>query len=255
MLNSSLPMQVSIQTFFLRLNFERTNIQPRPPQDYWTISIEPQPNCINQGSTLLVAGIINTLTDFLVVLLPIRTLWVLQLPNRQQIFVILIFGLGFISCGAGLARTYYLYEVTQTWDQVWASYPVWLSSGIELYLGVVRLAPPQVLSKTANQNQICASIPATRPFFSTYLPQIFGTMSSIASNPYNHHSQRRNPSVRSDEEELMDLEKALHLPGRNVATSPGSSTVTNIQSMGDSKISAEDKHFIKITQVVEVNKR
>jgi hypothetical protein len=53
-----------------------------------------------------------------------------------------IFGLGFISCGAGITRSYYLYKVTQTWDQVWASYPVWMSSGIELYVGVVSLLRP-----------------------------------------------------------------------------------------------------------------
>lgn len=45
----------------------------RPPQDYWKITDGPQPNCIDQSSTLLFAGIVNTLTDFLVVILPIRT--------------------------------------------------------------------------------------------------------------------------------------------------------------------------------------
>lgn len=45
----------------------------RPPQDYWKVTLEPQPNCIDQSSTLLLAGIVNTLTDFLAVLLPIRT--------------------------------------------------------------------------------------------------------------------------------------------------------------------------------------
>jgi hypothetical protein len=44
----------------------------RPTKDYWKVSLNPQPNCINQGSSLLIAGVINTLTDFLVILLPIR---------------------------------------------------------------------------------------------------------------------------------------------------------------------------------------
>lgn len=35
-----------------------------------------------------------------------------------------------------------MWEVTKTWDQTWASYPVWLTSGIELYVGVVRSPPP-----------------------------------------------------------------------------------------------------------------
>lgn len=99
----------------------------------------PQSNCINQTASLLVAGIVNTLTDFIVVLLPIHTVWSLQLPRREALAVILLFAFGFIGCGAGIARTYFMYMVTQTWDQTWASYPVWMTSAIELYLGVVSL--------------------------------------------------------------------------------------------------------------------
>jgi hypothetical protein len=109
----------------------------RPPQDYWKVSKGPQPNCINQASSLLVAGIINTLTDFAVVLLPIRTIWLLQMPTRQALVIIMLFSFGFVSCGAGILRTYYMYKVTLTWDQTWHSYPVWMTSAIELYLGVV----------------------------------------------------------------------------------------------------------------------
>lgn len=111
--------------------------QCRPPQDYWAITWDPQPNCINQGSSLLIAGIINTLTDFAVVLLPIRTVWTLQVPFQQIVVVVLLFGLGFTSCLAGVVRTYFMYEVTQVWDMTWASYPVWVSSSCELYIGVV----------------------------------------------------------------------------------------------------------------------
>ncbi len=109
----------------------------RPPQDYWAVTIDPQPNCINQSSSLLVAGIINTLTDFIVVLLPIRTVLALRLPSRDAFVVVLLFAFGFFGCAAGVARTYYMYMVTQTYDQTWASYPVWMTSAIELYIGVV----------------------------------------------------------------------------------------------------------------------
>ncbi|CZR62440.1 uncharacterized protein PAC_12337 [Phialocephala subalpina] len=106
-----------------------------PPQDYWKVTKDPQPNCINQASFLLAAGIINTLTDFLAVIMPIQTVWVLQLPTRQALIVMLLFAFGFISCGAGIARTYYMW-------------------------------------------QICASIPATKPFFTLYLPQLFNSSTS-----------------------------------------------------------------------------
>ncbi|PQE31623.1 integral membrane protein [Rutstroemia sp. NJR-2017a WRK4] len=126
--------------------------------DYWKVTIEPQPNCINQASSLLVAGVINTLTDFLVVLLPIRAVSTCRLPPRQTMAVSFLFTLGFLSCFAGIIRTYYMWRVTQEWDQVWHSYPVWVSAAVELYIGI-----------------ICTSIPATKAFFQNYFPRIFST--------------------------------------------------------------------------------
>ncbi|KAA8571975.1 hypothetical protein EYC84_001916 [Monilinia fructicola] len=142
--------------------------QCRPPQDYWKLTLDPQPNCINQSSTLLLAGIINTITDFLVVILPIRTVYSTNLPRRQQFLVSLLFVLGLLSCFAGIVRTYYMYIVTQVWDQVWASYPVWISAAVELYIGI-----------------ICTSIPATKAFFVTYIPKLFN--SQLSRTNFDHH--------------------------------------------------------------------
>ncbi|KAA8571976.1 hypothetical protein EYC84_001916 [Monilinia fructicola] len=141
---------------------------PIPPQDYWKLTLDPQPNCINQSSTLLLAGIINTITDFLVVILPIRTVYSTNLPRRQQFLVSLLFVLGLLSCFAGIVRTYYMYIVTQVWDQVWASYPVWISAAVELYIGI-----------------ICTSIPATKAFFVTYIPKLFN--SQLSRTNFDHH--------------------------------------------------------------------
>ncbi len=71
------------------------------------------------------------------VLLPIRTVWTLQLPTRQVVMVILLFSLGFMSCIAGIIRTYFMYKVTTSYDQTWNSYPVWITSAVELYIGMV----------------------------------------------------------------------------------------------------------------------
>jgi hypothetical protein len=111
--------------------------QIRPPQDYWKITLTPEASCIDQTWSLLVAGVINALTDMIAVLLPIRTVWTLQLPARQLIIVILLFSLGFMSCIAGIIRTYYMYKVTTSYDQTWDSYPVWITSATELYIGMV----------------------------------------------------------------------------------------------------------------------
>jgi len=61
-----------------RLNFDLvlkliSSSQSRPPQDYWKITMTPDSNCIDQTWSLLVAGVVNALTDLIAVLLPIRT--------------------------------------------------------------------------------------------------------------------------------------------------------------------------------------
>ncbi|KAL3428367.1 integral membrane protein [Phlyctema vagabunda] len=206
--------------------------QCRPPQDYWKITVDPQPNCINQGSSLLAAGIINTLTDFICVILPIRTVWHLQLQARQMFIVITLFALGFASCIAGCVRTYYMYKVLKTWDTTWASFPVWVSAAVELYIGI-----------------ICASIPATKPFFTTYLPAVFGSMTSVSLTytPYatgQSRCQSTNKRVATDEEEMLDFEKSLRMG----SASEYSGTHTSGVSVGVSEI---DDAGIHITHTVD----
>ncbi|KAF4619062.1 hypothetical protein G7Y89_g14786 [Cudoniella acicularis] len=179
----------------------------KPPQDYWKITQDPQPNCVNQISSLLVAGIVNTLTDLIVVLLPIRLFWSLQIPTKEVLPLVLLFAFGFASCCAGIVRTYFTYQVFMTWDSVWASYPLWLSAACELYIGI-----------------ICASIPATKPFFSSYLPQLFGSTPSTFANTEESFSRsyqlsksgQRTIIVKNErldsaggDEELLEFDKRM----------------------------------------------
>lgn len=108
----------------------------RPISAAWTLSFKPQ-NCINIQAHLLAAGILNTLSDFLVVLLPIPIVLRLQLPPRQMIVVVMLFGAGFIAVAAGGARTWYTYQVSASYDATWYGYRASLSSSIELYVGIV----------------------------------------------------------------------------------------------------------------------
>jgi hypothetical protein len=107
-----------------------------PVSAYWTLSFEPQ-QCINETAHLLAGGIINTSTDFCVVLIPIPVVMRLRLPLRQRIYCALLFGAGFIICIAGSFRIAYTYELNTTYDKTWLAYPTWISGTIELYLGIV----------------------------------------------------------------------------------------------------------------------
>ncbi|KAL7626169.1 hypothetical protein AAE478_002939 [Parahypoxylon ruwenzoriense] len=133
------------------------SLQLGPLSEYWELSIKPQ-NCIDQSAHLIAASIINTVTDFLVVLLPIKIAIGLDLPAKQSCIIICLFGIGILASSVGIARTYFTWILTTNFDINWNAWTVWLSSAIELNLGI-----------------ICASIPATKPFFASYLPGIIGS--------------------------------------------------------------------------------
>jgi hypothetical protein len=68
-------------------------------------------------------------------------------------------------------------------------------------------------------------------------------MSLVPSSAYNRQSkqQTKHESVRSDEEEWMDLEKVLTISPPKAA--PTSSTMTSTESRGDSNVSDGKSQF------------
>src|SRR5258708_500681 len=93
---------------------------------------------MNEAAHILAAGIINTVTDFLVVLIPIPVVLKLRLPFRQRLLCAMLFGAGFIVCIAGGVRILYSYQLNSSFDKTWLFHPTWICGTIELYLGIVR---------------------------------------------------------------------------------------------------------------------
>lgn len=124
--------------------------QCKNPSLYWTLSFAPQPQCISETKMLLAAGIVNTVTDAVVVILPIPTVWSVKIPVQQQIVLVLLFAAGFFITLVGAVRTYYMYKVNSTYDKTWLAFPVWLTSSVELYVGIVSLLPFLTIDDPAN---------------------------------------------------------------------------------------------------------
>lgn len=114
--------------------------QCRPLSLYWT-PFARQQNCINEPVHLLAAGIINTVTDFLIVLLPIRTVLNLDLPRRQLLVVQGLLAGGILATIAGAVRTKYAWDVVTApdFDITWRLHLTISLSAVELYLGIVSL--------------------------------------------------------------------------------------------------------------------
>ena len=118
---------------------------------YWTVEPAGPSACISESRNLMAASIINTVTDFLVVLLPIPAILKLQLPLGSRCQLIFIFAVSFLVCFAGITRTIYTFKYLKTWDTTWAIFAVWISSTVELNIGIVstlksRLRPFRTLT-------------------------------------------------------------------------------------------------------------
>ncbi|TRX88630.1 hypothetical protein FHL15_010489 [Xylaria flabelliformis] len=158
-----------------------------PISSIWEVSDSPA-YCINEDAHLMSANIINTVTDFIVVLLPIRTTIALELSPRHRVVVISLFGIGLVASAVGIARTYFtwLLLTAADHDTTWRAWYVWLSSILELHLGI-----------------ICASVPATRPFFASHWASMQGftktrqkslVVSDSRSNQNDEHGHKSGSS-------------------------------------------------------------
>ena len=111
-------------------------ISHRPMSAYWTVSSTFQ-QCISEHTHIFVGGLFNTLTDFLVILLPLPIILSLQVHRRQQILLCLLFGGGVATCITGIIKEWYSWQEDSTYDFTWFSYGVWISSTLELNIGLV----------------------------------------------------------------------------------------------------------------------
>jgi hypothetical protein len=126
------------------------------------------PKCFNADPALLVNGITNILNDLFVYILPVPMLWRVQLPKKQRIGLITLFGVGSLVNIAGGLRLYYSIIVNDSRDGTWSGFQLWTWEAVEVDLGIA-----------------CACAPALKPLLLRWFPNlmhsVFGANSS--SNP------------------------------------------------------------------------
>lgn len=143
---------------------------------------------MDDGAIVFSASVINIFTDLLVTALPMPLIWSLNLPARQRLAVISIFGLGVVVNVAGCVRTVYVWKSMVTgYDGTWLGWPGLITAAVELSLGLVRdpMLPPLEMVN-ANNQQICSSAPALRPLIAAFLPRLLSSTRNITSS----YSQR-----------------------------------------------------------------
>jgi hypothetical protein len=121
---------------------------------------------INSKYSNVLSGAMSVTSDLWSVLLPCLMLRNFDAPRRQKIALNLIFSLGLLVVAAGSVRTYYLEELGHSVDLTWTGYDVLIWAQLETQLSL-----------------ICASAPALRVLFRTYLS---GSMIRVLSSARSH---------------------------------------------------------------------
>lgn len=67
--------------------------QCQPLRYYWDRSI-PGGHCVSYQDGYLTSSIVNMIMDIMVIVLPVRVIWRLQMTRRRKIAISLVFGLG-----------------------------------------------------------------------------------------------------------------------------------------------------------------
>ena len=114
---------------------------------------------MNEGTTTLIAGLINCAADLECTLLPIPIVMRLQLPLRQRLGVMVLLCVGIIATAAGTVRTYFVWlSLIGSWDETWYSYQLWISACVEIDLAVVSAMPVHRTDKEDSTDIISSAL-------------------------------------------------------------------------------------------------
>jgi hypothetical protein len=106
-----------------------------PIRAFWEMA--PDAKCIDDGLSLEVTAILNTLSEFVLAVLPMMAVFRLKVAKNQRWSVITALSLGLVVGIVGIVRTYYVFLTSKTFDLTWYSTPLWVTAEVEINLSLV----------------------------------------------------------------------------------------------------------------------
>jgi hypothetical protein len=133
-LHANTVFNVALQLFYLL-----TGIFPCwPIQGYWVFPSPASAKCIDDGASMQAAGVLNTLAEFIMALLPLIAVFKLRVDRRKRWQVLGLLSLGFFVSFIGIWRTFFIWKALTTFDLTWWLGPQWIASEIENSMALVR---------------------------------------------------------------------------------------------------------------------
>ncbi|OQD96806.1 hypothetical protein PENSOL_c014G11976 [Penicillium solitum] len=114
-----------------------------PVNAFWSTSEEVRnTKCLPAGPVWFTNGALQTLTDLVILILPMPLLWKLQLPTRQKWGILVVFGLGIIIVATSSARMYPLSIMVAGEDLTYANAQAALWSFLEANVSIICICLP-----------------------------------------------------------------------------------------------------------------
>lgn len=186
-----------------------------PTEAYWkSFNLEylatEEFTCLDTRYANILSGALSIASDLWSVLLPCLMLRSFDAPRRQKIALNLIFSLGLLVVAAGSVRTYYLEKLGHSLDLTWVGFDVYVWAQLETQLSL-----------------ICASAPALRALFRTYLS---GSMlRSISSGRSHNRRESRRQSKRLPGDSSGSSRGKSPIPMQSLSTEKSGTIMTSSQ--------------------------
>jgi hypothetical protein len=105
---------------------------------YYTYPSPPGAHCREEGHELFAFAVLSCVLDATLIALPIPIIWRLKMRLRQRLEAIALLAVGFVATTATCCRAYYIWNLWKgTKDYSWMAYPVFVTTDLEINLGIV----------------------------------------------------------------------------------------------------------------------
>ncbi|KAH0026638.1 hypothetical protein KCU78_g4305, partial [Aureobasidium melanogenum] len=138
----------------------------------WDITVSDR-RCINTGAFYIANGVLNSISDLMILFLALPIVWGLALKTRDKITLCALFGLGGVSCIMSIVRLKVLivYLRNNTSDPTYYLGDVGVWTDIELMVSCV-----------------CSCLPTFRPLIDRCFPRLRSTYASRTRSQYRERS-------------------------------------------------------------------
>ncbi|PGH02239.1 hypothetical protein AJ79_07688 [Helicocarpus griseus UAMH5409] len=149
-----------------------------PVEGSWDLNVASQPTtyCVNRPVNYIAQASFNIFSDIVIILLPIRTIWKLQMPLNQRLSIIAIFACGFFVCIVSVIRLTAVSKLLTSTDLTWDTNDVLIWSTVESHITI-----------------LCACSPHLKPLFNHFLPGFLRSGITPNSRSYPNSRYLTNP--------------------------------------------------------------